>query len=1337
MKRTLSFWLPKLYRERAMHALQGNLDVATWQQISGWVRRPETMEPLTIDVLLDGYPVASGMIADVYRADVQAAGFGHGRYGFDVSVPQEILPELLRSQGRETTVLVRESASGAELLTGKLARPEQFLLAPSSTLLQKEKAESEQSAPQKPTRQSVAVAKAAPAPTPKTPSYRVNIEKLTPEGELVGWAVNLTEPQQTFSLEVHIDGAPYATIENTVSRGDLVKHFGTDGRGGFRALLPLRYLPSGDHEISLISPDKNKIAARSVTTQQNYSPREMVSDILSPSGVVVVVPIYNAPEDVEVCISRLKEFTDSAVNVILIDDCSTDPRISDILSEVDGVPPFTVLRNEENLGFTRTVNRGLREAGDCDVVILNSDARVTPRWLPGMLAAARSMPRVATVTPMSDRAGAFSAPNIGNENDLPPGIDEDVYARAFRRRQFGTYPVVPTGNGFCMLMTRAAIREIGFLDEESFPRGYGEENDFCMRAVRAGWHNIIDDRTYVFHERTKSFGESKTQHIESGMRVIHARYPEYRLMTSVYREGEGILLARAQARLALADCTKPESILPRALFVVSTSTGGTPQTNLDLMLGLTGTFDCWLLRCDSRMLELSHLIDGQIQSVTTHKLERPIDPITHRSIEYDRVVESWLAFYDIELMHIRHLAWHSLNLPALAKRHQITVVHSFHDFYALCPSVNLVNDGTFCGGDCSQIHGSCEQVLWSESVMPPVNQPWVAQWRARYQKAVSYSDAFVTTSDAARDRLLAYLPGIPADKFFVIPHGRDFQRMGSGASNPRPDEAIRILVPGNVSINKGLDVICGLADHDIEKKLEFHILGNIIGNHLPPSIRIVRHGAYNRDNFFQKVEAIAPHLGAVFSIWDETWCHTLTEMWAAGLPVAVLDFPTVGQRVRESGAGWVLEHHDVATLYEQIISIMTDNEELHRAHSAVRRWQTGEGAARTTRYMAAAYLDVYRSAARSRQRPSNKKSAQAPRIAVVVPGSSTDLERGNASSYIRVWNRTRNRMDRSINYIRMNTASLLANTKLGRIDGAIIQRNAIPGPWVDRFIEAASDSKLPYFMELDDDLLNVPEDKDPDGAYAAYRPRLERLIRAATAVTVSTQTLKERLEPLNGRVEVVPNALCRSVWALGDITRVPDGTIRALYMGTPTHDADLEMILPALEQVAAERPHFKLLVIGVSDAPLPQFAERVAIPSEARNYPRFVRWLAEQRRRVDFGIAPLEDTPFNAAKSDLKILDYGGLGLPVVASEHPVYSGFSDNEGVTLVRDDIENWKEALLDHIDKPVQHAAAGRILRDFVFRYRSLEPSICRYDEFIETSATTAHRRKLGDRREKIDA
>ncbi|WP_386284133.1 glycosyltransferase family 2 protein, partial [Sulfitobacter profundi] len=77
----------------------------------------------------------------------------------------------------------------------------------------------------------------------------------------------------------------------------------------------------------------------------------------------------------------------------------------------------------------------------------------------------------------------FSAPDIGNENDLPPSISEEVYARAFRRRQVGRYPEVPTGNGFCMLIRRAALNKFGGLDAEAFPRGYGEENDFCMRPA--------------------------------------------------------------------------------------------------------------------------------------------------------------------------------------------------------------------------------------------------------------------------------------------------------------------------------------------------------------------------------------------------------------------------------------------------------------------------------------------------------------------------------------------------------------------------------------------------------------------------------------------------------------------------------------------------------------------------------------------------------------------------------------------------------------------------------------------------------------------------------------
>ncbi len=1299
MKRAIGTLLPRLSRRAVSQSPQGSIDFADRVRINGWVRWPGSDAPITVDVLIGDQVVARNVVADLHRQDLEAAGVGNGRHGFDVTLD----PGWLRSDieaAPELTVYIRDSVSGATLLSKTL--DDQL---PSTPV-------AEESGDDDDTASVISLPEPSPAQEIK-PSFRVHIDKLTTEGRLGGWSLDPAAPTTQLALEVLIDDVPYASVRNTGERKDLLRGFQTDGKGGFELQLPVRYLETGSHTVTVIAPDGTS-CTKPIVAHRDHKPAELVADNLSPEGTAIVVPIYNAADDVEICIQRLLDYTDASVEVILIDDCSPDPRIATILEDASRHSRFRILRNDENLGFTRTVNRGLVESGMRDVVILNSDARVTPRWLPNMLAAARSMPRVATVTAMSDRAGAFSAPEIGNENDLPPGIDEATYARAFRRRQFGTYPVVPTGNGFCMLITRAAMQEIGLLDAEAFPRGYGEENDFCMRAMRAGWQNVIDDRTYVFHDRTKSFGTSKQANAEAGARVVNERYPEYRFMTPVYHDGEDIRLARLQARRALRDCTLPESILPRALFVVSTSSGGTPQTNLDLMSALRDSYDCWLLRCDSRVIELSHLVDGEMKLVSSHRLRRPIDPVTHRSQEYDRVVESWLVFHDFELVHIRHLAWHSLSLPALAKAHHMTVVHSFHDFYALCPTVNLLKDESFCSGACSRLQGSCKPALWAPGTMPDVNRPWIDVWRQRYGQAITHCDAFVTTSGPVRDRILAHLPGIRSDRFFVIPHGRDFRRFDGTPPAPQPGEPLRILIPGNINLNKGLAVINALMERDTENRLEFHLLGKHPAA-TPPHPRVVTHGPYTRADFRERVRAISPHIGAVFTIVEETWCHTLTEMWSTGLPAVVFDFPTVAGRVRESGAGWVVDHSDISALYDSLIGIMTDRDDLTRAYQAVRNWQSTEGAARTTRFMAAQYLDVYREAIAVSQgslRPEGPRG----RIAVVAPDMSPNLERSNASTHVRLWQRTHNRLDRPLDYVRMSPQALLANLATGGIDGAIIQRNAIPGPWVDRVVDAFAAAEIPYIVELDDDLLNVPADKDPAGRYAAYRPRLERLIRQAAALSISTPALRDRMAPLNDRIELIPNALSRALWAMGDIVRVPDGKIRALYMGTTTHQADLDMILPALEAVAALRPDFRLTVIGIGDGPLPSFAERIEVPGEAKNYPRFVRWLGDQRRAIDFALAPLQEMPFNDSKSDLKILDNGALGLPVVASRHPAFAHFAGREGVTLVANRVEDWTAALLDQIDNRDRHAKAGDALRRWVFENRSLESTLDDFDTFV---------------------
>jgi GT2 family glycosyltransferase len=163
-----------------------------------------------------------------------------------------------------------------------------------------------------------------------------------------------------------------------------------------------------------------------------------------------------------------------------------------------------------------------------DVVLLNSDTIVTPTWLNALRASAYSKPKIGTVTAMSDNAGAFSFPKQGVANPKPEDMSHDVYAmRLIDRTLDCAFPEVPTGSGFCMYIRRDLINEIGAFDEVLFPRGYGEENDFCMRALNVGWKNVVTSWSFVFHVRTASFKGEKEALVKAGVDVVTKRYPDY------------------------------------------------------------------------------------------------------------------------------------------------------------------------------------------------------------------------------------------------------------------------------------------------------------------------------------------------------------------------------------------------------------------------------------------------------------------------------------------------------------------------------------------------------------------------------------------------------------------------------------------------------------------------------------------------------------------------------------------------------------------------------------------------------------------------------------------
>lgn len=273
-----------------------------------------------------------------------------------------------------------------------------------------------------------------------------------------------------------------------------------------------------------------------------------------PLPLTVVVPIYNASYDVEICLALLAENVHRLeARVFLVDDGSTDPRIGEILNLYSRDERFRVIRNIENIGYTGAINKAIRYAPGNDILLLNSDTIVTPGWIAGLRSVAYSRSGVGTVTAMSDNAGAFSFPIAGQSNPKPPHMSHNDYARHVISHTALVPPVeVPTGSGFCMYIRGALIDEIGLFDENNFKKGYGEENDFCMRALNAGWINLVSTSTFVYHRKSASFGSAREELVRQSAAVLARLHPTYESRVKEVFSAAPMSALRAAASAAVA-----------------------------------------------------------------------------------------------------------------------------------------------------------------------------------------------------------------------------------------------------------------------------------------------------------------------------------------------------------------------------------------------------------------------------------------------------------------------------------------------------------------------------------------------------------------------------------------------------------------------------------------------------------------------------------------------------------------------------------------------------------------------------------------------------------------
>jgi GT2 family glycosyltransferase len=233
----------------------------------------------------------------------------------------------------------------------------------------------------------------------------------------------------------------------------------------------------------------------------------------------VIVPVYNGLEETRQCIDSLLKCSNTLEHrFIVINDKSPNKDIVFLLNNVDD-ERLIILSNNENLGFVKTVNKGMKFSKN-DVILLNSDTVVTNHWIDKLHAAAYHCEKTGTVTALTNNGTIASVPCFNQDNDLPKGYTIEQFADLIERKSSKKYPIIPTAVGHALFIKRTVINDVGYFDEESFGMGYGEEEDFSCRVIRKGFRNILADDTFIFHYGSTSFKEEKTRFIAENKKKL-------------------------------------------------------------------------------------------------------------------------------------------------------------------------------------------------------------------------------------------------------------------------------------------------------------------------------------------------------------------------------------------------------------------------------------------------------------------------------------------------------------------------------------------------------------------------------------------------------------------------------------------------------------------------------------------------------------------------------------------------------------------------------------------------------------------------------------------------
>jgi GT2 family glycosyltransferase len=613
--------------------------------------------------------------------------------------------------------------------------------------------------------------------------------------------------------------------------------------------------------------------------------------------VDIIIPVYNGYEFLEKLFESVEQNTTSPYRLIVVNDCSPDERVKPFLIErLKNHPDAIFIDHEENQGFLKSVNEAYTYVSN-HFVLLNTDTEVPLYWLERLMFPIIHMENVASTTPFTNSGEIASFPNFVADNDIFEAMEVNALDSVFRTinpKEF--YTEVPTGVGFCMGVNYTLAQKIGMFAQDTFGKGYGEENDWCQRAIQQGYRNLIVPNLFVYHKHGGSFSsDEKKALIQENITKLLERHPNYEKDVHAYISQDPHHTLRKLLVLLASAKNRPLHL------IVDHDLGGGANIYADQLVEsyMKEEKNVLLVRYDfyTKSFKLFHRYKSysfacKIMSITELQLLLEKLEVT------ELFLNSLVSFKDGDTL----LAY--IHTYIEEKKAKLTL--PMHDFYTVCPSYTLLNEeGKYCDVPSLEKCRSCMQSNMQEWRNFFDGTVHMTHWRESWSKLLHQSDTVLCFSNSSKEILLKAYPTLNETAINVVPHKVDAIEPVTFEKEPTSTLTVGIL--GAINYAKGAQIIKQLVQTIGRDKLDINVV--VIGE-ITEVIRSDRFTSTGRYKHEALPDIIREHQIDIFlipSIWPETFSYTSQEIMMMELPIMVFDLGAPAERVAHYEKGYIIE----------------------------------------------------------------------------------------------------------------------------------------------------------------------------------------------------------------------------------------------------------------------------------------------------------------------------------------------------------------------------------------------------------------------------------------------